>query len=456
MAEIEKKYEGSYSEILKIAIPLILCSSSLTIQLFVDRLFLSHYSDLAFSASMPAGLTAFTLTTFFHGVAGYVNTFIAQYEGAKQRENIGASLWQGLYFAFFSGIGIVAVFLPLADEIFKLIGHSDPLPQMEAAYFKIVIIGGIPAIISTSLSSFYSGLGKTYPLIWVNLVTTLVNVCINYLLIFGNFGFPEMGLIGAAIGTLIGEIVCMTILIFIIFNKTNIKKYGLLEKRAFNPELFKRLLKFGTPSGIQFMIDMTGFNLFVLLIGRLGTTELAATNAAFNINLFAFMPMIGFAMATTTLVGQYLGRDDPRNAERTVRRCFKMTMVYMFILSASYILFPDFYVKMYGSEKDIESFNEIRKVSVILLRFVAFYSLFDTLNLIYSSALRGAGDTFFIMVVVGISSIALVVIPTYITCVIYKSNIYVPWSFFTFYVAAIGIVFYLRYKHGKWKTMRVI
>lgn len=456
MSEKINNKSGSYREILKIAVPLILCNSAATIQFFVDRVMLSHYSDTALAASFPAGMTALTLMAFFFGVSGYVNTFVAQYLGAGQKEKIGSSIWQGIYFSIITGTLLTAIMIPLAPRLFNLIGHQAPLPQMETNYFRIVMIGAMPSLVFCAISCFYSGLGLTMPLVYVNIITTIINIFANYLLIFGNWGFPEMGINGAAIGTVIGEIIGLIVLIIIVFSRSHSHTFGLWSGRAFNADIFKRLIKYGMPAGVQFMIDMLGFNLFILLIGRLGKTELAATNIAFNINLFAFMPMIGFAIATTTLVGQYLGRNDPATAALAVRRCFKMTMIYMTSIAVTYIAFPSLYINLYGSEKDIAQYEEIRKIASVLLRFVAVYSIFDTLNLIYNSALRGAGDTFFIMVVIGIMSLLLVVIPTYITTVIYRTNLYIPWAFFTAYIALLGITFYLRFRHGKWESMRVI
>lgn len=456
MDDIKNKYNGSYSEIFKIAIPLILCNSTATIQFFIDRVFLSHYSDIALAASFPAGITAFTVGTFFYGVTGYVNTFVAQYEGAKQRENIGSSLWQGIYFSLITGLPLTLILIPLASPFFNLIGHESPLPKMETSYFQIVILGFLPTLLLNTLYCFYSGRGKTYPLIFINVVIMIVNISCNYLLIFGKFGFPELGINGAALGTIISEFVGFFMILFFIFRKENVNRYGLLSNTKFDKDLFRRLIKYGFPAGVQFLIDMTGFNIFILLIGRLGTTGLAATNIAFNVNLFAFMPMLGFSVATTTLVGQYIGRNDPTTAMKSVKRCFMMTIIYMSIISLSYIIIPDVYVNIYGAEKDLEKFEEIRKIAIVLLKFVAFYSIFDTLNIIYNSALRGAGDTFFIMIVLVISSITLVIIPTYLTCVVFKTSIYVPWIFFTLYVTTVGIIFYFRYRHGKWKEMKVI
>ena len=128
----------------------------------------------------------------------------------------------------------------------------------------------------------------------------------------------------------------------------------------------------------------------------------------------------------------------------------------MSIIALSYIFTPDLYIKIYGSKENPQILAEIQKLSRTLLLFVALFSFFDSLNVIFCSAIRGAGDTRFIMWVSLISSAFLVIIPTYLSCVVYKTSIFIPWSFFTFYVAFVGIVFLFRYRGGKWKKMRVI
>ena len=125
-------------------------------------------------------------------------------------------------------------------------------------------------------------------------------------------------------------------------------------------------------------------------------------------------------------------------------------------ISLTYILFPKIYLLPKSAHADMQQFAEIQKIAIILLHFVAFYSLFDTMNIIFSNALRGAGDTRFVMLVCVLLSWVLMIIPTYVLAVIYNRGLYLSWGFLTAYIVVLGFVFYARFLGGKWESMRVI
>jgi MATE family multidrug resistance protein len=210
------------------------------------------------------------------------------------------------------------------------------------------------------------------------------------------------------------------------------------------------------PSGVQFCLDMAGFTTFVLLMGRLGTTKLAATNIAFNINTLAFMPMIGFGIAVSVLVGQQLGRDRPDLAERSAYSGFHLTFLYMGSIAAAYVLVPEIFLKPFGAQADPESFEPVRRIALVLLRFVAVFSLFDTMNIIFASAIKGAGDTRYVMFMIVAVSFGVLVAPSYVGLVLFDGGIYVGWTIASVYISILGLSFLRRFLGGKWKTMRVI
>ena len=447
--------QGGYGEVLSAAFPLILSTSAWTLQQFVDRVFLTWYSPAAIAASMPAGILNFTFVSLFMGTVSYVTTFIAQYHGARLNGRIGPVLWQSVYLSFMGG-AFIFLLVPFAPIIFKSIGHTPDVIREEIVYFRILCAGSLFPILNSALSGFFSGRGRMWPVMWANLTGTAVNIVLDYGMIFGKLGFSEMGIAGAAIATVLsGVAVFLFYIVAMLRRKKAAVEYGLGCKRI-DIRLALRLLKFGSPNGIQFFLDIVGFSIFLLIIGRLGTSSLAATNIAFNINTLAFMPMIGFAMAVSILVGRYIGEGRADLAERSAYSCFGMTFLYMAILSALYILLPGLFLRPYrlfGAEGES---GAIRSTVVVLLRFVAFYSLFDTLNLVFASAVRGAGDTHFVMYTGSAITFSVLVAPSYIFLVVLDKDIYTGWIIATVYVCAMGICFFLRFLHGKWKTMKVI
>ena len=128
-----------YKAVLKVSLPLVASMASTTLMLFTDRLFLGWYSTEALAASTPAGLLAFTLMSFFLGVAAYTNTFVAQYTGAGAHERVGACLWQGIYFSLLAG-AILAAMSMFGENIFRLAGHPPEIQYLETIYFRILML----------------------------------------------------------------------------------------------------------------------------------------------------------------------------------------------------------------------------------------------------------------------------------------------------------------------------
>ncbi len=167
---------------------------------------------------MPAGMLNFTIMSLFIGTASYVGTFVAQYYGAGIYKKIGPSIWQGMYIAIIGGIVHLAL-IPLAPSIFAFFKHAPLVQKNEIIYFQVLCLGAVPAIASSAMGGFFSGLGKTWTILWVNLFETIVNVVLDYAMIFGKWGFPEMGMKGAAIATVIAGCFAFVVYIILLFRR---------------------------------------------------------------------------------------------------------------------------------------------------------------------------------------------------------------------------------------------
>lgn len=447
--------EGGYREVLRIAMPMILSTAAWSIQHFVDRMFLTWYSTEAIAAVTPAGLFQFTSLCLFFGVAQYVNTFVAQYIGAKQDARVGPALWQGIYFCCVSAL-LLLLLLPVAPVLFRMIGHGPAIVELEIEYFRILTLGAVAPLLSAVISSFYTGRGEMKPIMWVNFLITAVNIALDYCMIFGRFGVPEMGMRGAAWATVIAQCVGCFCFAVLVFRPCWRERFATVSGWRFDFDLWRRLLRFGMPSGLQMMLEIFSFSLLIALIGRLGTVELAATNVSFNINTLAFMPMIGLGIAVTTLVGQRQGEGRSELAAFTTHSAAQIAFAYMGAIGLFYLCWPSLFIEFFRTETSGDEFERIATMSRVMLRFVAFYSLFDAFAIIYSSALKGAGDTRFVMFVsVGLAW-SLMALPVYVFSVKLGYGVYTAWVCVTQYVFILGLIYLWRFSGGKWKSMRVI
>jgi multidrug resistance protein, MATE family len=443
-------------DVLKISLPLVVSMASHTAMLFTDRLFLSRYSVDAIAAATPAGLLSFMFMCFFMGVVGFANTLIAQSVGAGEHKQAARALWQAVYFALLAGILLAALSFG-GDTFFRWAGHAREVREQEVVYFSILMQGAIFALVHDALACFYSGRGLTRPIMFINLAGVFINIPLDYVLIYGVWGFPEMGVAGAAIATVLGHALMLVLFAALVFSRKNNRVFGLLRERGFNKRLFGKLLKFGAPAGIQFFVDIFAFTYFLLIVGRIGRDELAATNIAFAINSLAFMPMIGFSIAVSSLVGQAIGRGKVEEGVTATRSALVLTLGYMWIVAAIFVFFPGALCGIFRSPETGAADNAaVQGMAVVLLRFVAFYSIVDGLNVIYSGALKGAGDTAFIGWTVLVLSATLIIIPVTAAVVYFHAGLYTAWSFATLYVVVLAAAFWRRFRQGKWKSMRVL
>ena len=388
-------------------------------------------------------------------MASYVNTFVAQYYGAGRYHRIGPVLWQGVYVSIIGGIVLLCI-IPFARTLFSIIGHQPIIQRHEVEYFQILCLGAGPVIASSAISGFFAGRGRPWPVMWVNTVSTVVNLIMDYALIFGNWGFPEMGIRGAGIASILSALFSLFIYMTLLFSKANAETYHTLRGWRPEKELFLRLCRFGFPAGVQFFLDMAGFTVFILLVGRLGIANLAATNITLNISTLAFMPMIGSGIAVSVLVGQYLGKNRPDLAQKSTYSGFHISILYMTSVAGAYVFIPEIFIAPFVVQAKPGTFVEIHRLTLILLKFVAVYSLFDCMNIIFSSAIKGAGDTRFAMATVMIVSVTVLVIPTYLAVSVFRYGLIAAWVSASAYIIILGSVFYYRFLGGKWKTMRVI
>jgi MATE family multidrug resistance protein len=233
------------------------------------------------------------------------------------------------------------------------------------------------------------------------------------------------------------------------------RRYGMAAGRRFDAALFRRLLRFGGPNGLQFLVEVAAFTLFILLVGRLGPLDMAATTLAFNVNAVAFVPMLGLGIGLSPWVGQQGGGGPPAVAARAAWTTMWMAWAYMGTMAALYVLVPDLFLWGHASGTPPERFYELRGITVVLLRFVAAYCLLDAMNVVFCSVLKGAGDTRFILWTNLLTAFPLVAV-VWIGISRFGGGLIWCWIMVTLWICGLGCIYLLRYLQGRWRTMRVI
>lgn len=452
--EGQDEASSGWRAVLRLSLPLILANAFMTLQITIDRIMLSHYSSEAMAAAMPAAMVFWTLLTLLQSTAAYCTTFVAQYFGAGRYNRVGPAVWQALYFAVACGILFLGL-IPLAPLILSLGAHSPEMQVLEHDYLIPLIWSGLPALILAAATGFFNGRGATQTVIWINLVGLLVNAVLDYLWIFGHGGFPEMGIAGAGWATFAGTWASALLALALFFRRTFRRQFATLSGWRFEGDLFRRLMRFGLPSGLQWFMDGVVFTIFTFLIGRMGNVELAATSLTITLNLLAILPAVGIGQAVSVLVGQRLGADRPDLAERSTWNGFYIAWIYMTGVALAYLLLPHLLLDLFRGETGDANWEAIEELVPQLLRFVAFYCLFDSINMVFSFALKGAGDTRFVTLAAMTLAWPIMVVPT-VLAYIHGWGVLVAWGFASAYVVALAFLFLARFRAGHWKAMRVI
>jgi MATE family multidrug resistance protein len=453
-ADLPRHAPGGSRELLLLALPLVVSQSFMTVQVFVDTFLLAHHDPLEMAASFPAVMWYWLPFALLQVTAGYVSTFVAQYMGAGRPHRVGPAVWQGIHFSVAAGL-LFLLMVPAAPWLIAVGGHTSALQVLEVTYLRCLCFAALPMLVMAAVNGFFSGRGRTWTVLVVEAFGTAVNVALALVLIFGRLGFPEMGIMGAGVATAIGSLASALLALVLLFRPEHRREFNTLAGWRLEWPLFRRLMVYGGPAGAQAFLDVLVFHVFVQLVGRLGEAATGATTLTVRLNMVAFLPMMGLGQAVSILVGQRLGADRPDLAERSVYTGLKWAFGYMSAVAFIYLFFPSALVGMFEGGRDPEAYARVAALVPQLLLCVAVYSLSDAVNLTLSFALRGAGDTRFVSLLTFTLAWPIMVIPTFVV-VQSGASVFAAWWFATAHIIAMAVCFALRFRTGKWKTMRVI
>ena len=445
---------GGSRELLKLALPLVISQSFMTVQVLADTLLLARHDTDEMSASFPAMMWYWLGFGFLSVTAGYTSTFVAQYTGANRPHRVGPAVWQGVYFALAAGL-LFLLMVPFAPFLISLADHEAHFQRLEVTYLRCLSFAALPMLVMSAVNGFFSGRGQTWTVLGIEAFGTAVNVGLALLLIFGRGGFPAMGIEGAGWATVAGSWAAALLALALFLRRKYRAEYATGSGWRYDPALFRRLMKYGGPAGMQLFLDILVFHLFTQMVGQLGPAALGATTLTVRFNMVAFLPMMGLGQAVCILVGQRLGADRPDLAEKTAYSGVRWTFGYMCLVAAVYLLIPGVLVTAFEPDHDPEKFAAIAEIVPSLLICVAIYSLADSVNVTFAFALRGAGDTRFVTWLTFLIAWPVMVVPTYFV-VQAGLSLYWAWGFATAFIIIMAACFTWRFRTGKWKTMRVI
>lgn len=439
---------GSLRELWQISYPLVISLMSASLMLFLDRLFLAHYSLEALNASAHAAASVQFLQFWSIATVSIAEVFVGRFNGSGKIDKLGQPIWQMIWLA----LGTFFIYIPIGLFAGPYLFTQSAYRELEIQYFSyLTCFIPIPAL-SAALSSFYIGQGKVRFVTSVMLVANIINVVFDALLIFGvSPWIPPLGIKGAAIATIIALSFQATVLFFAFYSKANRRKFG-TGKWRLNKRLFRSCIAIGVPNSVAHSIEIFAWVLIFDLMTRMGSDYLTVVTVAQSILfLFTFITE-GISKGATTIASNFIGSQQQNLVWKLFISGSKFYVCMFILLGGILALNPDIMIHWFLPE--MESLSLATQETLRQACFwVWIYFLFDGINWLLIGLLTAAGDTRFIMKVGGSTPLLFALFPVYLFVFLWGAPAHVTWMFIAFYSLGSGAIYLWRFRSEKWKEV---
>ncbi|RPG18073.1 MAG: MATE family efflux transporter [Phycisphaera sp. TMED9] len=450
--------------------PTVATMTSYTVMGFIDAVMVARIGPLEVAAQGNGGIWSFNPIAFVFGVLTVVNTFVAQNVGAGNRDRTARYAWAGIWLSVAAWLFLLLPWALLLPYGFAAAGHEPELIELETNYAQILLLGGVLLVTGKAMSHWFFGYQRPRVITISAILANIVNVVANGILIFGEAGIPELGipgipgtpalgLVGAAIGTVIGTAVEVLVPLAVFLGPGMAREVG--SRANWRPDLgaMRDLLRLGWPAALQFGNEMICWGIFVtILIGRFGTDHLTAAWAVIRYMHLSFMPAVGFSVATTSLVGKWIGAGRPDVAVNRARIALGLAVGYMSVCAIGFFVFRGSLVGVFvDGDVTAESRDAILSIGATMLIWAAVFQTMDAVGIVYSGALRGAGDTVWPGVVTAILGWTFLVgLGAAVVELFPGLSSTGPWIGATAYILIFGVVMGVRFERGRWRQIQLV
>ncbi len=432
---------------MRLALPMVVSQGTFAVMIFTDRYFMSQIDPVHMAASLGGGVAAFFSFCFFVGLLSYANALAAQYLGANEPERCPKVVTQGMILTLMS-VPFLTLITFLVAGIFESMGHEPEQVALERTYYLILMSGVLITLAKICMSSYFAGIGRTYVVMICDIFGLVINVPLSYVMVFGKLGFPELGIVGAGVSTIVATLISLLLFVAFYFRKEHRETFSVMRSFSLDTRILKRFWRLGFPSGMELFLNVAAFNLFLLMFQSYGVAEGAAAAIVFNWDILSFIPMIGLSVGVISLIGRFVGARDMTRVDEAMTAAFVLALVYSALLAVVYITFRYPLVEVFAPPNG--DFTAIRELSVFMMIGLSSYVMADAVILVSGGVLRGAGDTRWLM----ITSVSLhwaMLVAQFFIIRVFKLSPKVSWIALCILVFAIALVYALRLKNGRWR-----
>jgi len=431
--------------------PIILGSLSFAIMEFIDRVMVNKLGTEALAAVGSASIWSYTMSTLLLGIVGCVGTFVAQCLGRGEKHLCGRYAWQGLYLSLFAGF-IAVAFYPVAPFLFGLMGHTPEVTRLELVYFQIRLFSYLPLAFVTALATFFQASNYSVVPMFVAIIGTVVNVVLNYMFIFGNWGAPALGIAGAAWATNASMYLQFFLLFAVFLSPFFHRHFKTRSHVGYDHGRAMEILRVGAPAGGMMFLDVANWSIFIsFVVGRLGVVPLAANNVALSFMQLCFIPAFALNQGVSAIVGQWIGRGDYARVKARTYTALRIGMVYMVVMGIIFAVLGDRLIELVFAPEEAL----VVSLGHQLLILAAVFQLFDAICIVMGGALRGAGDTRWMLVATFFTAY-VVFIPLATTFAFYfEGGALGAWTGAAIYIVVLSGFMWWRFHSERWRAINI-
>lgn len=388
-------YTKEFNYNLTLATPVILGMLGHTFVSLVDNIMVGQLGSAELAAVSLGNSFIFIAMSLGIGFSTAITPLVAEADSERDFNKGKSSFKHGLFSCIILSLGLFILMI-IAKPLMNLMDQPEEVVVLAKPYLDIVAVSLIPLIVFQAFKQFSDGLSMTkYPM-YATILANILNVILNYCLIFGKFGFPEMGIIGAAIGTLVSRII-MLIFLWWILSKTEKSKNFVTKIKLFSLEnsMLRKLLHLGLPSSMQMFFEVAIFTAAIWLSGLLGKNPQAANQIALNLSSMTFMVAMGLSVAAMVRVGNQKGLRNFIELRRIAKSIFLLGLIFALVFALFFLLLHDFLPTIYvdlDNEFDLTDTTEVVSIASQLLIGAAIFQVSDSIQVMVLGALRGMQD----------------------------------------------------------------
>ena len=437
-----------YKKILQVALPAIAGLSTQMIVSLVDTAMVGRIEDATYAlAAMGIGVLAtWALISFFSSLATGIHVIVARKYGEGDFVSCGITLNNSLLIAVLIGALVAMVGIFFTDPIAHLFAVDDTVGNYASDYLHYRFMGIPFFLISVSFRGFFFGINKTKIFMFSGTITNLLNIIFNYTLIYGKFGFPEMGLAGAGLGSTLATLFDGFFYSTIIMLPEYRRKFQNFKHLLISKNIISGIIKISLPVSFQNVFILIGFLSFVSITGLIGTLEQASTQAIISTLFISFLPCFGFGIAVQTLVGNNLGAKKFLLAKIYGFETAKVATIYTIILGFVFTIIPQYVLLIITND------NLIIQTAVPSLRVAGFAQIFYGIGVVLANGLQAAGRSFYVMKSEVITNLLVFVPLAYFLGVYLQLGLTWAWMALPVYIILYSLVIYMKFNSGNWFT----